>query len=99
VKFWGLEQALLAADLNRDGIVNIDDLNLFAQEWLNTVPVDLVLIPSGEFQMGDHDGVGNNDELPVHEVHIHSFYMSKYETANQRIAISLTRRMSYWTAM
>jgi formylglycine-generating enzyme required for sulfatase activity len=43
---------------------------------------DLVLIPGGEFEMGDHYDVGEGDELPVHPVYVDSFHMSVYETTN-----------------
>jgi len=44
---------------------------------------DMVLIPGGEFQMGDHFYEGWwYDELPVHPVYVASFYMSKYEVTN-----------------
>jgi formylglycine-generating enzyme required for sulfatase activity len=39
----------------------------------------MVVIPAGVFQMGDHQGSGEDDEKPVHEVHIaKSFAMGKY---------------------
>ena len=44
-----------------------------------TMYSDMVLIPAGEFQMGDDDNV---DEQPVHTVHIDDFYMDKYEVTN-----------------
>jgi formylglycine-generating enzyme required for sulfatase activity len=45
---------------------------------------DMVFIPGGEFEMGDHFGEGNADELPVHAVYISSFYMSRHEITNQQ---------------
>ena len=41
------------------------------------VPSGMVLIPAGSFLMGSDDG--ENDEKPVHEVYIDSFYMDRYE--------------------
>jgi len=38
---------------------------------------NMVLIPSGTFQMGSTDG--ENDEKPLHTVAVSSFYLSKYE--------------------
>ena len=32
-------------------------------------------IPGGEFEMGDYLGEGNKNELPKHQVYVHSFYM------------------------
>jgi len=53
------------------------------------VPVDaaapegMMLIPGGEFDMGDHHD-GMPDALPVHAVYVNSFYMDVYEVTNQR---------------
>jgi len=58
--------------------------------WSNTVAVTIikgtkisgiqfVTIPSGAFSMGDLQGVGYSDELPVHDVTLSSFEMSIYE--------------------
>ena len=37
---------------------------------------DMLLIPAGEFLMGDHHD-RNSDALPVHNVILDSFYMGK----------------------
>ncbi|HOX01413.1 MAG TPA: formylglycine-generating enzyme family protein [Verrucomicrobiota bacterium] len=42
-------------------------------------PADMVLIPAGEFQMGDTFGEGDSDELPVHTVYVSAFYMDRTE--------------------
>jgi sulfatase modifying factor 1 len=42
-------------------------------------PLGMVLIPAGEFQMGDSFKEGNPDERPVHTVFVSAFYMDKYE--------------------
>ena len=61
----------------------------------NAVPVDLVAplppigmayIPAGTFVMGDHQGVGEADELPLHTVTLDSFYMDVSETTNESYA-------------
>lgn len=72
------------ADINLDGQVNFKDFAIVARYWLkNRVPSDMVLIPGGEFLMGDHhDGMGPC--LPVHAVYVNSFYMSRYEISNQQ---------------
>ncbi len=45
--------------------------------------LNMVLINSGTFQMGNTEGSGQPDELPVHEVTItRDFYMGKYEVTN-----------------
>jgi len=41
---------------------------------------DMVLIPAGEFEMGESDpDFARDDELPVHTVYLDAFYIDKYE--------------------
>ena len=40
---------------------------------------EMVLIPAGSFEMGDHFSEGNEDELPVHRVTLGAFYMDTHE--------------------
>ena len=42
----------------------------------------MVLIPGGEFQMGNSDSEADDDEKPVHTVYVDAFYMDKYEVTN-----------------
>ena len=35
---------------------------------------EMVLIPSGSFEMGDHFDGGDDDELPIHEVELDALY-------------------------
>ena len=50
--------------------------------------VNDVVIPGGEFQMGDHFGFVDpnhpSDELPLHSVKVNSFSMAVTETSNQQ---------------
>ncbi|MCD6506169.1 PEGA domain-containing protein [Candidatus Poribacteria bacterium] len=46
----------------------------------------MVLIPAGEFQMGDHFNEGGFDERPVHTVYLDAFYIDKYEVTNELYA-------------
>ena len=46
------------------------------------VPEGMVLIPAGSFEMGSNDDEAQNDEQPVHTVHLDAFYMDKYEVTN-----------------
>ncbi|MBF0549008.1 MAG: SUMF1/EgtB/PvdO family nonheme iron enzyme [Deltaproteobacteria bacterium] len=39
---------------------------------------NMVLIPAGEFNMGDPYKEGLNDELPAHKIYISAFYIEKY---------------------
>ena len=43
---------------------------------------EMVLIPAGEFEMGDHHSHGGNKERPVHPVYLDAFYIDKYEVTN-----------------
>ena len=64
-----------------------NDLTEMAKQWLSTdpcVPSDMVYIPDGEFEMGDHFAEGNENELPLHAVLLDAFFMSKYEITNQQ---------------
>ena len=81
------------ADFNNDCYVELSDLAYFAFNWMRNgnpfdekyteAPEGMVVIPGGEFQMGDHHD-GDPDELPVHAVYVDSFYMSRYEVTNQQ---------------
>lgn len=42
--------------------------------------VQMVLVPAGEFKMGNNEG--SNDEKPVHTVVLDAFYIDKYEVTN-----------------
>lgn len=45
---------------------------------------EMVRIPAGSFEMGDHFNEGLARELPVHIVKLDSFYMDKHEVTVQR---------------
>jgi formylglycine-generating enzyme required for sulfatase activity len=40
---------------------------------------EMVVIPAGEFRMGDIQGTGDSDEKPVHTVTLNSFAMGRHE--------------------
>jgi formylglycine-generating enzyme required for sulfatase activity len=40
---------------------------------------EMVLVEGGSFRMGDVFGDGRENEQPVHEIKMDSFYMAKYE--------------------
>ncbi|NLX22364.1 MAG: SUMF1/EgtB/PvdO family nonheme iron enzyme [Phycisphaerae bacterium] len=79
------------ADVNADGLINIFDL-VQVRNRLNTTAVcpqvDMVMIPAGEFQMGDtfNEGEADERELPVHAVRVDAFYVDRYEVTNQQYA-------------
>jgi sulfatase modifying factor 1 len=81
-----------SADLTGDCFVDFEDFALMAAHWLTTdpcVPDDMVYIPDGEFEMGDHHGDGIGDELPLHAILLDSFFMSRYEITNQQYCDNL----------
>lgn len=85
-------------DVNEDGVVNIFDLVLvgihFGERYdpgtfdqiLGKDGAPMVLIPEGDFSMGDHHNVGWEDERPVHTVYLDAFYIDKYEVTNAQYA-------------
>lgn len=81
-----LPLALLAAGLvlagcGREPAAPDDD-----EQQPPVVTPGLVLIPGGQFVMGDHDGLGGvehgNDEVPLHTVRIDSFHIGRTEVTN-----------------
>jgi formylglycine-generating enzyme required for sulfatase activity len=44
----------------------------------------MIALPAGDFAMGAE--FGHEDELPVHQVHIESFYLDRHEVTNQQFA-------------
>ena len=74
------------------GPFQLGDLNLTVkwddgrQPFTYTVnietPEGMVLIPAGEFQMGSIDDEADNDEQPVHTVHLDAFFMDEHEVTN-----------------
>ncbi len=55
------------------------------------LPPGMVLIPAGEFQMGNSfdSSEGYPDELPRHAVYLDAFYMDRTEVTNQQYADAL----------
>ncbi len=77
-----------------DGLVNEQDFAVVAANWQWSAPEHVVLIPAGEFDMGDHFAEGRAYELPVHTIHIDSFGMNKFEVTNQQYCAFLNSALS-----
>lgn len=45
-----------------------------------------LLVPAGEFSMGDHFDEGHSDEIPVHKVYLDAYYIGKYKVSNKEFA-------------
>lgn len=43
---------------------------------------DFLLVPAGNFKMGDNFGDGESRERPVHQVYLDAFYIAKFEVTN-----------------
>jgi formylglycine-generating enzyme required for sulfatase activity len=61
---------------------------------LPPVPDNMVLVEGGTFEMGSANGLDN--ETPVHQVRISSFYMSKYEVTQQEYQAVMGINPSYF---
>ena len=49
------------------------------------MPAEMVLIPAGEFAMGDAFAEGCYDEIPVHTVTLSAYYISRFEVTNDEM--------------
>ena len=45
---------------------------------------DYLLVPAGEFKMGDNFNEGDSSEKPVHTVYLDAYYIGKYEVTNEQ---------------
>ena len=50
---------------------------------------ELVAVPSGWFQTGSPEGLGRQEERPVHRVWVDSFQMGRYQVTNREYALFL----------
>ncbi len=75
-------------DVDGDGDTDQADLGLLLANYGEVCepPIGMVFVPEGEFAMGDHSGVGEPDELPVHDVYVDAFAMDVYEVTNEHYA-------------
>ena len=73
-------------------------------EWSNVfifrigeLPIQMVTLSGGTFEMGDIWGAGSSNELPTHQVTLSSFEMSATEITNQQYAYYLTDALAEGT--
>jgi predicted outer membrane repeat protein len=77
---------------SKDGDVDMADFAMFQRVFGGMAaapPAGMVLVPAGEFEMGDSFAEGDSDELPVHDVYLDAYYIDKYEVTNQKYADAL----------
>ena len=87
------------ADLDNDSDIDLADFAIFAACFHgpnhppacpgDPIPPGMVLIPGGQFDMGDTFNEEHDYERPVHAVWLDAFYMDKYEVTNQQYADAL----------
>ena len=79
-----------AFDFDGDGDVDLDDYRTFRLRLAGPgVPAGMVLVPGGEFEMGDSFNEGWTNELPVHTVYLSPYYIDTYEVSNEQYADAL----------
>ena len=49
---------------------------------LKPLPLDMMFIPAGEFEMGSNDKDAEDDEKPRHSVYLDAFHIDRYEVTN-----------------
>lgn len=87
--------ALLGADANHDGVLDVADVVEILRQWERTVtlflpgdvPLELVRIPAGSFAMGAPVGEPSrgDDEGPGHAVNIeYEYYMGRFEVTQRQ---------------
>jgi formylglycine-generating enzyme required for sulfatase activity len=70
-----------------DGIiaqVNITKTNPDGNKIIGKDEAPMVLIPAGDFQMGDSFNEGSSDQRPVHTVYLDAFHIDIYEVTNSQ---------------
>ena len=66
-----------------------DDTTTYTPEPPPSALVDMVALPGGTFQMGDINGRGYSNEVPVHAVTLSPFRISRFEIT-QRVYLEIT---------
>jgi formylglycine-generating enzyme required for sulfatase activity len=51
--------------------------------FINSVDIEMIPLPGGRFQMGDLDGEGETDELPVRVVEVAPFHLASTEVTQK----------------
>ena len=95
--FYGMETDAYyeQGNLDADGDVDLDDLATLLAAYGAECPQigDLVVVPAGEFQMGDPWAESNPDQLPEHTVYLDTFRIDAFLITNQQYADALNWAM------
>ncbi len=80
---------ITGSDGEPDGIVDVLDLIALLGQWgpCPEIPFGMTYVPGGEIEMGCHEETGEvceSDELPVHSVHVDSFYADVHEVTTSQ---------------
>ncbi|MCK4341884.1 MAG: formylglycine-generating enzyme family protein [Phycisphaerae bacterium] len=78
-------------DVNEDGTVDWRDIDPLVALMNTSCPelLNMVLVPAGEFEMGDPWSEGDDDERPVHTVYLSPYYIGTHNVTNQEYAAAL----------
>jgi formylglycine-generating enzyme required for sulfatase activity len=60
----------------------ISTSTLLPFEIIDAKGAQMVLVPVGDFTMGNETGYGSEQTVPVHKVYLDSYYIDKYEVTN-----------------
>jgi len=60
------------------------DNKIYRTDTAFSIEAEMVFVSGGTFQMGSNDDEAEDDEKPVHEVFVSSFYISKYEITQKQ---------------
>jgi formylglycine-generating enzyme required for sulfatase activity len=58
-------------------------------------PIPMVYVKGGCFEMGDFSGIGDDDELPLHEVCIDDYYIAETEVSQELFESVMTFNPSF----
>jgi len=78
-------------DMDDDGDIDLGDLAYLLGLYgtFCPAPEGMVMVPGGTFAMGNPWSEGDDNEKPVHDVHLSLYYIDKYEVTNQLYADAL----------
>ena len=72
-----------------DHTTQIDTHSVEQRSLELAIPLDMALIPAGEFQMGNDSEKSNVRERPVHTVYVDAYYMDIYPVTNKQFQMFL----------